>query len=87
MANASPEPSSNPSDKPPQDRRYYNTRTWFSTLLGTATPEEIHGFLQERDTIEEKSDFERCEQQKQWLFQNSMLHSSHSTFLIWFALG
>ncbi|KAF2236983.1 hypothetical protein EV356DRAFT_442594 [Viridothelium virens] len=53
------------------DRRYYNTRTWFSAMLGLATPEEMSGYLAERAVILEKPDFERCEQQKQWLFQHS----------------
>ncbi|KAI9693045.1 MAG: Mitochondrial inner membrane protease atp23 [Bathelium mastoideum] len=71
MGDSNSLPATGASNNASQERKYYNTRTWFSAILGIATPEEVKGYLQERDIIEEKSDLERCEQQKQWLFQNS----------------
>ena len=79
MGDPESSPPTTSSGDAPQERRYYNTRTWFSALLGTATNEEIMGYLNERDDIEESNDFERCEQQKQWLFQNSTFVPPPST--------
>lgn len=58
-------------DQAPLDKSYYTWTTFFSILTGTATPFERSRYLETRDTLNEKLDCERCEDDKKWLFANS----------------
>jgi hypothetical protein len=68
-----------PSTAPPEtinsttdiDPSFYTWQTWFKALSGSITEEEAKKYRQARDVIKEESDCKRCEQNRDWLFENS----------------
>lgn len=62
---------SQPSSKTPLDKSFYTWSSFFSILTGSASPSDKQKYFHIRDTLNEKADCERCENDKRWLFKNS----------------
>ena len=53
------------------DTSAYTWSSFFSIMTGLATPAETNAYFDARDTIHERSDCERCDRNKRWLFKHS----------------
>ncbi len=63
-------PSSSP-DANAADPSLYTWSTFFSIMTGNASPSARQSYFHTRDLLNEKSDVERAEKDKRWLFKHS----------------
>jgi inner membrane protease ATP23 len=65
-------PAAKPMNAAEADFSFYTWSTFFNALLGRAEPVALKNYFAARDIVREEADCKRCEENRDWMFKNSM---------------